>query len=87
MAQIVVLGSAAAVSDAEHDNTHLLLVGERNGPVLIDAGSKPLGKIKNLGYDDEKVNDIYLPRFRSEFLCAHRALPIVSFCNAIRSVE
>jgi ribonuclease Z len=66
MAQIVVLGSAAAVSDAEHDNTHLLLVGERNGPVLIDAGSNPLGKIKNLGLDDETVQDVILTHFHPD---------------------
>jgi ribonuclease Z len=66
MAQIVVLGSAAAVSDAEHDNTHLLLVGERSTPILIDAGSNPLGKIKNMGIDDETVQDVILTHFHPD---------------------
>ncbi len=66
MAKIVVLGSAAAVSDAEHDNTHLLLVGENSGPVLIDAGSNPLGKIKHMGIDDETVQDLILTHFHPD---------------------
>lgn len=66
MSQIVVLGSAAAVSDAEHDNTHLLLVGERNGPILIDCGSNPLGKIKNMGIDDENMQDVILTHFHPD---------------------
>ncbi|MFZ4815377.1 MAG: MBL fold metallo-hydrolase [Phototrophicaceae bacterium] len=66
MARIVILGSAAAVSDAEHDNTHILLIGERSNPILIDAGSNPLGKIKNLGVDDEKLQDIILTHFHPD---------------------
>lgn len=66
MAKIIVLGSAAAVSDATHDNTHLLLVGERSGPVLIDAGSNPLGKIKQRGIDDETVQDVILTHFHPD---------------------
>ena len=66
MAQIVILGSAAAVSDADHDNTHMLLVGERNGPILIDCGSNPLGKIKNLGINDETVQDVILTHFHPD---------------------
>lgn len=66
MAQIVVLGSAAAVRDAQHDYTHLLLIGERDAPVLIDAGSNPLGKIKDLGIDDEALQDIILTHFHPD---------------------
>ena len=66
MAKIVVLGSAAAVNDAQHDYTHLLLIGERSKPVLIDAGSNPLGKIKDLGIDDEDVQDVILTHFHPD---------------------
>jgi len=66
MAKIVILGSAAAVSDADHDNTHLLLVGDEDGPVLIDAGSNPLGKIKNMGINDELVQDVILTHFHPD---------------------
>jgi len=65
MARIVILGSSAAVSDAKHDNTHFVLIGE-TGPVLVDCGSNPLGKIKNLGIDDEALQDIILTHFHPD---------------------
>ncbi len=66
MARIVILGSAAAVSDATHDNTHFILIGEHDTPVLVDAGSNPLGKIQNLGIDDEALRDIILTHFHPD---------------------
>lgn len=66
MAKLVVLGSAAAVNDAKHDYTHFLLIGERSAPVLIDAGSNPLGKIKELGINDEGLEDVILTHFHPD---------------------
>lgn len=66
MAKFIILGSAAAVNDANHDYTHILLVGERDSPVLVDAGSNPLGKIKDLGIDDEGVQDMILTHFHPD---------------------
>lgn len=66
MARIVILGSAGAVNDAKHDYTHFLLIGERDTPVLIDAGSNPLGKIKDLGVDDDGLKDVILTHFHPD---------------------
>lgn len=66
MARIVILGSAAAVNDAKHDYTHFLLIGERDAPVLVDAGSNPLGKIKDLGIDDDALQDVILTHFHPD---------------------
>lgn len=66
MARIHILGSAAAVNDAQHDYTHFLLVGENSTPVLVDAGSNPLGKIKDLGINDEDLQDIILTHFHPD---------------------
>jgi ribonuclease Z len=65
MARIVILGSAAAVSDADHDYTHFLLVGEES-TILVDCGSNPLGKIQNLGIDDHSIQDIILTHFHPD---------------------
>src|SRR5690554_1754506 len=65
MARIHILGSAAAVSDADHDYTHFLLVGE-SSTVLVDCGSNPLGKIHNLGIDDAAIQDIILTHFHPD---------------------
>ena len=66
MAKIVILGSAAAVNDAQHDYTHFLLIGEKSNPILVDAGSNPLGKIKDLGINDEDLQDVILTHFHAD---------------------
>ncbi|MEL6308285.1 MAG: MBL fold metallo-hydrolase [Chloroflexota bacterium] len=66
MARVIILGSAAAVNDANHDYTHFLLVGKEDSPVLVDAGSNPLGKIQKLGLNDEELEDIILTHFHSD---------------------
>jgi ribonuclease Z len=66
MARIVILGTAAAVNDAQHDYTHFVLIGERNPPILVDAGSNPLGKLKDLGITDEMLQDVILTHFHAD---------------------
>ncbi len=66
MARIIVFGSAAAVNDAKHDYTHFLLQGEHEGSVLVDAGSNPLGKMKELGINDEELQDVILTHFHPD---------------------
>ena len=66
MARVIILGSAAAVNDAQHDYTHFLLDGEEDNPILVDAGSNPLGKIKNLGVDDDELQDLILTHFHPD---------------------
>jgi ribonuclease Z len=66
MARIVILGSSNAVNDAKHDYTHFVLIGERSTPVLIDAGSNPLGKLKDLGIDDHGLQDVILTHFHPD---------------------
>ncbi len=65
MARISILGSAAAVSDADHDYTHFLLRGETS-MILVDAGSNPLGKLQTLGIDDNQLQDIILTHFHPD---------------------
>jgi ribonuclease Z len=65
MARIIILGTSAAVSDANHDNTHFVLVGE-GGPILVDCGSNPLGKIQFSGIDDNSLQDVILTHFHPD---------------------
>ena len=65
MARVIILGTAAAVNDAEHDYTHFIIEGE-SGPILIDAGSNPLGKMHKLGIDDESLQDMILTHFHAD---------------------
>lgn len=66
MGRVIILGSAAAVNDAQHDYTHFLLQGTDDSPILVDAGSNPLGKIKNLGLNDESLQDVILTHFHPD---------------------
>jgi ribonuclease Z len=66
MARLVVLGSSNAVNNSQHDYTHFVLIGENDTPVLVDAGSNPLGKIKDLGVDDEGLQDVILTHFHPD---------------------
>lgn len=66
MGHVIILGSASAVNDATHDYTHFLLTGKEDTPILVDAGSNPLGKIKNLGVDDETLQDMIITHFHPD---------------------
>ncbi len=66
MARLIVLGSAAAVSDAEHDNTHFLLAGDRGSVVLVDCGSNPLGKLAQHGVHYDHLTDLILTHFHPD---------------------
>jgi ribonuclease Z len=65
MARIFILGTAAAVSDANHDNTHFVLIGD-SGPILVDCGTNPLGKLQFNGIDDNALRDVILTHFHPD---------------------
>ena len=74
MARLIVLGSAAAVCDAEHDNTHLLLQGDLGSVVLIDCSSNPTRKLPLLGIAPEDIPDVILTHFHPDHVAG---LPIM----------
>lgn len=65
MARVIILGSAAAVSDSDHDNTHFVLVGDESS-ILVDCGSNPMGKLNRLGIPDESLQDVILTHFHPD---------------------
>lgn len=66
MARLIVLGSAAAVSDATHDNTHFLLLGDHGSSVLVDCGSNPLTKLARYGVPPDGLTDMILTHFHPD---------------------
>lgn len=66
MARLIVLGSAAAVANAEHDNTHFLLQGDHGRLVLVDCGSNPLTKLPQYGICHENLDDMILTHFHPD---------------------
>ncbi|MBI5927891.1 MAG: MBL fold metallo-hydrolase [Chloroflexi bacterium] len=65
MARLIVLGSAAAVSDAEHDNTHFALQGEHS-VVLVDCGSNPVVNLRRFGIHHNQLTDMILTHFHPD---------------------
>lgn len=65
MARIAILGTSSAVSDASHDYTHFLLMGDSSN-VLVDCGSNPLAKIRSLGVAEDALQDIILTHFHPD---------------------
>jgi ribonuclease Z len=43
-----------------------VLIGEEDSPILVDAGSNPLGKLKDLGIGDEALEDLILTHFHPD---------------------
>lgn len=66
MARLVVLGSAAAISDAEHDNTYFVLHGDHGSVVLVDCCSQPLVKLARVGIAHEELGDVILTHFHPD---------------------
>jgi ribonuclease Z len=59
MPELVVLGSAASVPDADHDTVSLALCSSE-GTILIDCGGSPIHKLARLGVQLEDVRGVIL---------------------------
>lgn len=67
MPKLIVLGSAAAIPDQQHDNTHLLLVGEERR-VLIDSASNPVVRLRTLGIEPNTITDLIMTHFHPDHI-------------------
>lgn len=59
MAELIILGTAASVPDAEHDTVSLVLRGA-DWAVLVDCGGSPLHKLARLGVEPEQIRAVIL---------------------------
>ena len=69
MPKLVILGSASAVPDANHENSHMLLQGA-NSNVLIDCTGRPLVNLKKIGLGINDVSDMILTHFHPDHVGA-----------------
>ncbi len=65
MPKLVILGSANAISDSQHENTHMALLG-RERTVLIDCVSNPLVRLQQAGLDHHQITDVILTHFHPD---------------------
>lgn len=73
MGRVTVLGSASAVPDVTHENTHMLVeAGIRT--VLVDCPGNPFVRLMRAGIDPQRVTDIILTHFHPDHVCGFGSL-------------
>lgn len=65
MGKLIVLGAAAAVPNADSDNTHLI-VQQGARVVLVDAASNPIVRVKKAGLELNQITDLILTHFHPD---------------------
>jgi ribonuclease Z len=59
------LGSAYAVADAAHENTHMVVEG-RERMIMIDCVNNPIMRLQQLGLDHHQLTDLVLTHFHPD---------------------
>jgi ribonuclease Z len=67
MADLIVLGTAASVPDAEHDTVSLALRGP-DWAVLVDCGGSPLHKLARFGVKPEQIQAVILTHSHADHI-------------------
>ena len=67
MPELIVLGTAASVPDAQHDTVGLVLRGP-DWSVLVDCGGSPLHKLARVGVDLESIHAVLLTHRHADHL-------------------
>ena len=65
MQKLIILGTANAIPDENHENTHLALLGEHR-QILIDCAGNPVVRLKQAGIDLNSLTDLFLTHFHPD---------------------
>jgi len=65
MERVIILGSASAVPDLEHENTHLLVESDSR-MILVDCPGNPTVRLNRAGIEINQVTDIVLTHFHPD---------------------
>ncbi len=65
MAELIFLGTANAIPDETHENTHMVLVGE-NQTVLIDCVNNPIIRLQQAGIAHSRITDLVVTHFHPD---------------------
>lgn len=65
MSKVIILGSSNAVPSKEHENTHLVIVGEKR-TILVDCVSNPVVRLEQAGIDFNELTDIIITHFHPD---------------------
>lgn len=65
MSKLIILGSSNSIPDHDHDNTHMVLVGQKS-KILIDCASNPVLKLQAVSINVLDLTDIILTHFHPD---------------------
>jgi ribonuclease Z len=65
MPKLIFLGTSNAIPDEQHENTHMVVVGEQR-IVLIDCVNSPILRIKKVGVDFNRLSDLIVTHFHPD---------------------
>jgi ribonuclease Z len=65
MAKIIILGSSNAIPNKDHENTHMIVVGDER-TVLVDCASNPLLRLEQAGVDINTITDLVITHFHPD---------------------
>jgi ribonuclease Z len=65
MPKVIILGSSNAIPTADHENTHMVVVGE-DRTVLVDCVSNPILRLEKAGLDFNNLTDLILTHFHPD---------------------
>ena len=65
MPKLIILGTANAVPDERHENTHMAVVGEER-VVLVDCVNNPITRLSMAGIELKSLTDVILTHFHPD---------------------
>jgi len=65
MAKLIFLGTASAVAYQGHENSFLVLKGEKSA-ILVDCSSRPVIRLKDAGIDHDDLSDLIITHFHPD---------------------
>lgn len=65
MPKLIFLGTSNAIPDEKHENTHMILVGEKR-TVLIDCVNNPIVRLRQAKLDLFQITDLILTHFHPD---------------------
>lgn len=65
MPKVIILGSSNAIPTQEHENTHMVVIGQER-TVLVDCVSNPILRLEKAGVDFNQLTDLIVTHFHPD---------------------
>lgn len=65
MGKVIILGSSNAIPTRNHENTHLVFLGDQR-MVLVDCGGNPILRLEHAGLDFNDLTDVVITHFHPD---------------------